>query len=244
MKLFKEILGRFFALWGFIVFIPTLIVAFILIALAGLWKEPGSTKIFQQIARVWMRLFFFLVGIRIRLKGKEHFKEGKNYVIICNHNSYMDIPLTTPFIPGANKTIAKKELAQIPLFGLIYKRGSILVDRKSEASRKASLENMKRVLALGMHMCIYPEGTRNTSDKPLQPFHSGAFRLAKETGKPVLPAVIFNSAKVLPKGKPFFFWPAKIKMHFLEPILPEPLTMEELKREAFTRMESYYVQHR
>lgn len=191
-----------------------------------------------------MRLFFLLSGLRIRIKGKEFFKKGETYIVICNHNSFMDIPLTTPFIPGANKTIAKAELAKIPVFGMIYKRGSVLVDRKSEESRKQSFMSMKKVLDMGLHMCIYPEGTRNVTEKPLQSFHSGAFKLAKETGRPILPAVIFNTAKVLPVGKLFFFWPVKIEMHFLEPVSPENMTAEELKLKMFGIMENYYATHK
>lgn len=240
MKFIKEILGRVFALWGIIIFIPTMLVAFIFIGISGFWKEPKSTIIFQRIARIWMRVFFFLSGLRIKIKGKEHFKKGETYIVICNHSSLMDIPLTTPFIPGANKTIAKKELAQVPIFGMIYKRGSVLLDRKSEESRKQSFISMKKVLEMGLHMCIYPEGTRNVTDKPLQPFHNGAFRLSKETGKSILPAVIFNTSKVLPVGKFFFFWPVKIEMHFLEAVAPGAMTIEELKQKTFGIMEQYY----
>lgn len=243
MSLGKEILGRLLALWGIIIFVPTMLVAFILIAVSGFWKEPQSTIIFQRIARAWMQLFFLLSGLRIHIKGKQYFKKGETYIVICNHNSFMDIPLTTPFIPGANKTIAKTELAKIPVFGMIYKRGSVLVNRKSEESRKQSFISMKKVLDMGLHMCIYPEGTRNVSGKPLQPFHNGAFKLAKETGRPILPALIFNTAKVLPVGKLFFFWPVKIEMHFLEPVLPGKMTTEELKQKIFGIMEDYYARH-
>ena len=78
-------------------------------------------------------------------------------------------------------------MAKIPLFGLIYKRGSVLVDRKSEESRKNSFVKMKEVLDMGLHMCIYPEGTRNKTTEPLQRFHNGAFKLAIDTGKPIFP---------------------------------------------------------
>ncbi|HTD94839.1 MAG TPA: lysophospholipid acyltransferase family protein, partial [Chitinophagaceae bacterium] len=239
------ILGRVFALWALIIFVPTMIVAFIFIALAGLWKEPRSTQVFQAVSRTWMRVFFFFSGIRISIKGKENFRKGENYVVISNHNSFMDVPLVTPFVPGANKTIAKSELAKIPVFGLIYKRGSVLVDRKSDESRKASLGKMKEILRIGMHMCIYPEGTRNKTDKPLQYFHNGAFKLAIDNGKAILPAVIFNTAEVLPANKSFFFWPIKkIRMHFLEPIPVEGLSVEELKNRSFEIMKDYYVAHR
>lgn len=154
----------------------------------------------------------------------------------------MDIPLSTPQIPGPNKTIAKAELAKIPLFGLIYSRGSVLVDRKSERSRKESYGKMKAVLRQGLHMCIYPEGSRNKTGEPLKSFHDGAFKLAVETGKPIIPALIFNTKKVLPgSSKPFFLWPATIHMDFLEPVLVEPgMTAAQLKEKIFRIMYDYY----
>lgn len=244
MQATKEIAGRIFALWALIIFVPTMLVAYPLIAITGFWKEPKSTALFQVISRTWMQVFFFLSGIRLRVKGKQHFKKGETYIVVCNHSSFMDVPLTTPFIPGANKTIAKKEMAKIPVFGLIYKTGSVLVDRKSEESRKASFTLMKEVLAKGLHMCIYPEGTRNKTDQPLQPFHNGAFRLATDTGRSILPAVIFNTAKVLPAKKTFFFWPVKVRMEFLEPVSPQGLSPDQLKQIVFERMRDYYVAHK
>ncbi len=86
---------------------------------------------------------------------------------------------------------------------MIYRTGSILVDRKSEASRKESYSAMKKVLEMGLHMCIYPEGTRNKTDQPLKSFHDGAFRLSLDTGKAILPAVIFHTRKVLPADRSF-----------------------------------------
>ena len=246
MNLLKNIVGRAFAFWAIIVFVPTMLIAFIPIGLAGLWPEPKRTKIFQTSSAIWMRIFFLLTGTRLIVKGKENFEKGKNYVVVCNHNSFMDVPITTPFIPGPpNKTIAKVEMAKIPVFGLIYSRGSVLVDRKSEESRKTSFSKMKEVLNLGLHMCIYPEGTRNKTNEPLQRFHDGAFRLAIDTGKPILPTVIFNTAKVLPVGKPFFFWPVAIRMHYLEPVpVNNTLTVAELREKVFIIMKDYYVQHK
>lgn len=244
MTLTQKIFGRIFALWALLIFIPTMLVAFPFIAATGIWKEPKSTALFQQVARIWMRVFFFFAGIRTSIKGKEHFKKGETYIVVSNHNSFMDVPLTTPFVPGPNKTIAKKEMAAIPVFGMIYKRGSVLVDRKSEESRTRSLIKMKEVLAMGLHMCIYPEGTRNKTGKPLQPFHNGAFKLAADTGTSILPAVIFNTANVLPPGIAFFFWPVTIRMHFLEPVPPGQLSPAELKEKVFALMSGYYVAHR
>lgn len=243
MSIIKNILGRIFALWALLFFVITMIIIMLIPAwLMGLIKEPRRTVVFINLSRIWMGVYLPLVGVRLKIKGKEQFKKDQNYVVVCNHNSFMDVPVTSPGIPGGNKTIAKVEMAKIPLFGLIYRRGSVLVNRKSEESRLKSYAYMKRVLDMGLHMCIYPEGTRNKTDLPLKEFKDGAFRLAIETKKPIIPAVLFNTKKVLPLHKTFFFWPSKIEMHFLEPIETAGLQMEdakELKEQVFELMWKY-----
>jgi 1-acyl-sn-glycerol-3-phosphate acyltransferase len=244
MKPVKEISGRIFALWALIWFIITMLIILIPMWIIGFWPEPKRTKKFRAIAKTWMHFYLFITGVRLVVKGKEHFQKGKNYIVVCNHNTMMDVPVSTPFIPGANKTIAKIQLSRIPLFGMIYKRGSVLVDRKNDESRKASYGKMKEVLDLGIHMCIYPEGTRNKTKEPLQPFHNGAFRLSADTGFSILPAIIFNTSKILPNDKTFYFWPGKIEMHFLEPVAPASQTPEQLKEKIFNLMKDHFVQHK
>ena len=241
MNLLKNIFGRVFALWTLLVFVISLLLILIPVWIISRQPEPRRTKNVFRVFNPWMDAFFILSGIRRRFVGKEHFKEGENYVVICNHNSFMDVPLSSPGIPGPNKTIAKTEMASIPVFGTIYRAGSVLVDRKSEASRKQSYAAMHAVLQMGLHMCIYPEGTRNKGREPLQKFHDGAFRLAAEAGKDIIPAVIFNTAKVMPRNKVFYIWPTRVEMHFLPPISVAGKTAEMLKEEAFAIMKEYYL---
>lgn len=235
----KNILGRFFALWAILMFVLTLLVFLLPIGLSVLWPEPKRSRVAYFFWSMWLGIFLPLAGIWRVIKGKENFKRGQNYVVVCNHNSLMDPPISSPSIPGPNKTIAKVEMAKVPLFGIIYRRGAVLVDRKSEESRRASYGKMKEVLQMGLHMCIYPEGTRNIGKEPLQRFHDGAFRLAVDMQKPVIPSLIFNSAKALPRKK-FFFWPTKVEMHFLPAISVEGKTVQQVKVEAFEVMRSYY----
>ncbi len=176
--------------------------------------------------------------------GLEWFEKEKSYVVICNHNCFMDVPLSSCGIPVPNRTIAKAEMAKIPLFNVIYRGGSVLVDRKSESSRKRSYIQMRKVLNYGLTMCIYPEGTRNKGNVPMQPFHEGAFRLAVDSKKSILPAVLFNTIKVMPRNKTFYFWPHPVEMHFLAPIPSIGKTVEQLKQEAFEVMQNYYVANR
>jgi 1-acyl-sn-glycerol-3-phosphate acyltransferase len=239
----KNLLAKIFASWALLVFIITLLPVALIIWMIGLIAEPRRTQIFRKISKAWMQLFFFLTGCSLKIKGNKNFKPGEKYIVVCNHNSLMDVPVTTPFIPGANKTIAKAEMAKIPLFGLIYKRGSILVDRKDRDSRRSSFSKMKAVLNMGIHMCIYPEGTRNRTDLPLKEFHDGAFRLSIETGVPILPALIFNTKKILPPGKAFYFWPSQMEMHFLPPVyVTQKENYESLKIKIHDIMSRYYIE--
>ena len=238
----RNFIARVCAVWALIIFVTTLLPVALIMWIIGLIAEPKRTKIFRIISKRWMQVFFLFTGCALKVKGKSNFKEGKNYIVTCNHNSLMDVPVTTPFIPGANKTIAKSEMAKIPLFGLIYKRGSVLVDRKDKNSRRDSFKKMMDVLSQGMHMCIYPEGTRNKTALPLKEFHDGAFRLAVETGTPIMPAILFNTKRVLPPGKSFYFLPSKMEMHFLPPIEIEPeQNFESLKEKVHQLMSNYYA---
>lgn len=242
MTILKNILGRVFALWALLTFCISMLIILLPAWTMGLYPEPKRTKMFINLSRLWMGVWLPLAGIKLVITGKEHFKKGENYVVVCNHNSFMDVPVTSPGIPGGNKTIAKIELSKIPLFGIIYRRGSVLVDRKNEESRTRSYAYMKKVLEMGLHMCIYPEGTRNKTNNPLKEFKEGAFRLAIESKKNIIPAVLFNTKKVLPQHKKFYFWPGRVEMHFLSPVSTEKYELtdaKELKEKVFELMWNY-----
>jgi 1-acyl-sn-glycerol-3-phosphate acyltransferase len=99
---------------------------------------------------------------------------------------------------------------------------------------------MKKVLDMGMHMSIYPEGTRNRTGNPLKSFQDGAFRLAHATKKSIIPAILLNTAKVLPPEKKFYFWPHPVAIHFLEPIpINDDDTPETLKEKTYKIMYDY-----
>lgn len=243
MSLLKNIFGRIWAFWGLVSFAATFLIIFIPSMISYLLPEPAGSVYFIRVARLWMNIWLFLVGCPVKIRGRENFRKGENYVVVFNHNSFLDVPLSAPYVPGANKTIAKKSFAKVPLFGWFYSKGSVLVDRNSDASRRKSFDDMKAVLAKGMHMCIYPEGTRNRTNEPLKKFYDGAFRLAVEAGKDMVPTLIFNTKKALPANKPFFFLPYRLQMHFLPPVSSKGLTADELKEKVFAIMHDHYTRH-
>jgi 1-acyl-sn-glycerol-3-phosphate acyltransferase len=191
-----------------------------------------------------MAVYLTLIGCPLRVRGKEKFKKGQTYIVVCNHNSLIDVPVTSPYIPGGNKTIAKSSFAKTPVFGMMYRTGSILVDRQREASRRESFSKMKDTLDMGLHMCIYPEGTRNKTPQPLKSFHDGAFRLSIATGKAIIPAIILHSRKIMPADKTFFLWPHRLTLFFLDHVVATPgEKVEDLKQRVFRMMWDFYLQH-
>jgi 1-acyl-sn-glycerol-3-phosphate acyltransferase len=242
-NLFRNIFGRIWAAWGVITFVLTMLLFLIPFFIFVYYQEePKKTYRFIRYSRTWMDIYLALIGCPMTITGRENFKPGENYIVVCNHNALIDVPVSSPGIPGGNKTIAKAEMAKIPLFGAIYKTGSILVDRKNEKSRRDSFLKMREVLDMGLHMCIYPEGTRNTGTEPIKAFHDGAFRLAQATGKSIIPAVIFNSRRANPPNKTFFLLPVKLYMDFLPAVeLIDDESVEELKSRVSIIMRNYIL---
>lgn len=243
MGIVKNIFGRIWALWGLISFLITFFIIFIPSMLSHLMDDPKGQKYFIAVSKIWMNTWLFLIGCPVKVMGKENFKPGESYIVVFNHNALLDVPLSAPFVPGANKTIAKASFAKIPLFGSFYSRGSVLVDRTNDRSRSKSFEAMKKVLAKGMHMCIYPEGTRNRSEAPIKIFYDGAFKLASATKKDIIPCVIIGTKKAMPINKKFFLLPVKLKMHFLPAVTSADKTVTELKEKVYSEMVKEYVKY-
>ncbi len=240
MNILKNIFGRIWALWGLISFLITFLIIFLPSMLSHLMKEPAGQKYFIAVSKIWMNFWLLLVGCPVKISGKEHFKKGSTYIVVYNHNALLDVPLSAPYVPGPNKTIAKASFVKIPLFGQFYKRGSVLVDRRDDKSRGKSFDKMKKVLHAGMHMCIYPEGTRNRSNEPIKQFYDGAFKLSMASQKEIIPCVIFGTKKAMPINKKFYLMPTRLQMIFLPPVSPAGKTVKELKEKVYSDMLNEY----
>ena len=100
----------------------------------------------------------------------------------------------------------------------------IPVDRGSNKEKELSIEESEALCNAFMeyeqrNLILFPEGTRGNPGE-LLPFKRGAARFALNLNKPILPAVIYGSHKIWPKGKVFFGLPTRIKVVILEPIYP------------------------
>lgn len=246
MNPIKRIIGHIYFVYGMLMFLITmLLIALLPASIALLFDEPKRAKIIHPTYRIWMGIFLPLVFIRVRRKGKELFKKNENYVVVVNHSSFVDIPVSMPWVPGPNKTLAKIEMSRIPIFGIIYKGGSILLDRKNENSRKESFIEMQKTLKQDkLHLTLYPEGTRNKSDQPLLPFYDGAFITAIRAQKEIIAGIIFNTKKILPDSPKMWAWPYSIDFHFINKYSTAGMSLkqkDELKDKVRQDMEQYII---
>ena len=186
-----------------------------------------------------------LTFIRYEFIGKENLVKGKSYIYVSNHTSFLDIPGITMLIPGEFRPIAKKELLKIPIFGIIVKSATVIVDRSNAQSRKRSMEQIQEVLSHGISTLIFAEGTQNRTKEILQPFKDGAFRIAVDTQLPIMPLMIIGAGKLMPPGT-LSMRPGKIKIVVGNQIDVSGMTtnnVSDLKQLVFNEMITLYNKH-
>jgi len=225
--LITSFLSKLYIVWVLLVF-----TAFMILFLPGFLIPPifgpRAVVVTHFFIKCWSRIYSILNFIPYEIRHRERIKRGKAYIFVSNHTSFMDIPALVVTIKGQFRALAKKELLKLPVFGWIAKVMCVVVDRSSNESRRKSMDNLKRILGLGISVLIFPEGTQNRTNDPLQQFYDGAFRIAVETQQPVLPIVILNAGKVMPPGKAFI-QPGKIVVVVGEEIPTTGLTLNEVK---------------
>jgi 1-acyl-sn-glycerol-3-phosphate acyltransferase len=120
------------------------------------------------------------------------------YVMVSNHESFVDILLIS-HLKIEMKWMSKEAILKIPLVGWMMRMaGDISLVRGDRASGSAALEQSKVWLQRRVSVMIFPEGTRSASGE-LREFKDGAFRLAIETGTPILPLVVHGTRTALMK---------------------------------------------
>ena len=194
MKFLKYPLTLLYRIWFYILVLVPIIVLFPFI-LATILSEK-TYPLFFKIARLWSKIILIGMGFNYSIEGDEVFEDGKSYMLVANHTSMTDIMLMLiavknhPFV-----FVGKKELAKIPIFGFIYKRVCILVDRANSKSRYQVFERAQKRIHQGLSICIFPEGGVPEEHIVLDEFKDGAFRIAIEHGLPIVPMVFFDNKK-------------------------------------------------
>ena len=173
--------------------------------------------------------------VPIKRKYCEKFIDYPPFVVVANHNSYLDISAIIIALRHLQlRFIGKKELTKIPIWGFMFKKLHIVVDRKDPKSRKASLLKSRILLEQGRSIVVFAEGTtRKPGDVLMLPFKDGAFILSQRTNRPVLPVAILGTRNIVSlKNLKLNIRTIRILIH--KPVYPENFrTIEEFKQHVY-----------
>ena len=235
MRAVKIIFWTLYRVWFYILMAIPIIVMFPFLFISILSEK--WYPYFFVMARIWAKCILFGMGFPTRVTFEQEIEEGKSYMFVANHTSMTDIMLMLSIVKNPFVFVGKKELSKIPLFGFFYKRTCILVDRSSSKSRMEVFERAQKRINQGLSICIFPEGGVPDESVLLDDFKDGAFRIAADTQKPLLPMVVIGAGKLMPPGT-IRLRPGKIKIV----VGPEiPVSAEEdtraLKEKAFAKLE-------
>ena len=153
----------------------------------------------HQFTCFWASLYSWLnPAWRVRVEGREKIRRDATYVMVANHQSFLDIlvlfRLFTHF-----KWVSKIENFRVPCIGWnMSLNGYVKLRRGDKQSIGEMMSACARTLDEGNSIMMFPEGTRSP-DGRLRAFKHGAFTLAQGSGCPILPILVEGTAEALPK---------------------------------------------
>lgn len=229
-----KVLKAFHTGYGVVVFAVVFLILFPFFLIPIFF--PGQFKITGILNRIWARLLFIFIGVPFTVEMRGRLDRGKQYIFCSNHFSYLDIP-TLGLVPHNTIFVGKTGIENIPLFGYMYRKLHITVDRSKLKSRYTSLKRSLEAIDEGKSLVIFPEGGIITQKDPVMSrFKDGAFRIAIEKQIAIVPVTIPYNWIILPPDQFLLRWhPLKVIVH--EPVEIHDLTMNDidgLKQRLFT----------
>ncbi|MDQ2862784.1 MAG: 1-acyl-sn-glycerol-3-phosphate acyltransferase [Bacteroidota bacterium] len=248
MSVFIKIFRFFFSIYGFSIFIVLMLLQLPLFVYSFLLPTVKGGNVLYKICRFWADAFFFLIAIKHTNIYEEKHDINRQYIFVSNHISYLDIPMMMKAIRNQNiRILGKSEMTKIPVFGFIYKKGAVLVNRESAVKRSESINKLIWFIEKKISVFICPEGTFNMTHKPLKNFYDGAFRIAIETRKPIRPILFLDTYARLNYKSSFSLNPGKCRSVYLSETTTEGLTLNDLsflKEKIYKQMEEALIRYK
>jgi 1-acyl-sn-glycerol-3-phosphate acyltransferase len=180
----------------------------------------GNVMPLYRVSNWIVRVSFRMAGIRVVTEGEERIPADKACIFMSNHVSNLDPPSLIPQIPRRTAAFTKRSIMKIPGLGYAMKLADFIpVDRAGNVgSAQQSIALARTVLAKGIHITTFVEGTRSRDGRML-PFKKGPFYLAKETGAPCIPVSIYGTETMMAKHS-LKVNPGTAHVVFHDPIYP------------------------
>lgn len=215
-------LGRLYAAWFYVVFVSTFFLLYPLFAY--LLAKPSRYRRANRLRRFWARLVFGGMGIPWRIRKLSELDPNATYIFCPNHSSNLDIPLFALSWPGHYRFMAKKEWAEVPVFGIFFRTVDVPVDRHSSTGAYRAFVEGEQCLQAGDSLVMFPEGTMNPDGPLTKPFKNGPFRLAIRTGVPIVPITFLDNWRLFCRTGSRGARPGIARVIIHEPVQVEGLT--------------------
>ena len=190
-------------------------------------------------ARLQCRYFFALNGFKIEQIGEF---DTSAQLIVLNHQSVNDIMFLEGFHPSNICWVAKKQLGEVPLYGLALTLPEmILIDREDKNGIIFLLKQAKEKLAQNRPIVIFPEGTRGRGREKLLPFKPGAKILAQKLNLKIQPILLINTRKMYDTS-PISSQTSRARMVMLEAFTPD-FSDEGWYEKLESLMQETYAKH-
>ena len=183
-------------------------------------SRNGQRQKIDSLLRRWSWSLLRLTGMVVNVHNPHEVElcDGRRYMLMCNHSSLYDIPLSFVALPGSIRMLTKKELFRIPLFGTGMRASEFVsIDRSNPTTAMADLENARKKMESGIVLWVAPEGTRS-KDGRLQPLKKGAIRLAIDIEAVIVPLGIDGINNVLPANTTDLYINGQVDVRVGEPI--------------------------
>jgi 1-acyl-sn-glycerol-3-phosphate acyltransferase len=248
MKAGLSFIRIIYSIYAFIWFAAFTLVAFPFVIIFSLFGKISGGNGICKLCRIWADCWYFLLGIRHENIFESGYDPTRTYVFISNHISYLDIPCIFKAIRKQTfRVLAKADLKKVPVFGYIYSRGAVMVDRGSTRNRAQSVRELKKLLKHHVSVFIFPEGTFNETGHPLKSFYDGAFRISIQTGTPLKPLLFLDNFSLMNYRSILSLKPGKSRVIFLDEISPEGYTLTGInlfKEKVFGEMDRKLREYR
>jgi 1-acyl-sn-glycerol-3-phosphate acyltransferase len=192
----------------------------------------GSRRLADAAAMLWCRLVLWTAAVRVESVGRANLPANGSYILVANHQSYLDPCGLVRALGSVPRFVTKRELCAVPVFGQAVRAlGQIVIDRSDPESAKRTIEAAAQTLPGGVQVCFFAEGTRSV-DGSIGPFKKGAVVLGLQTGLPLVPVSISGSRHLMSKGSLVVRPGGRIRVVFGTPVPTAGAPFE--RRDALT----------
>jgi 1-acyl-sn-glycerol-3-phosphate acyltransferase len=213
----------------------TAVIVVIILCLAYLKWKRGICLVLS----FWAKTVFPLMGKRLRIEGKNHFKKGEKYILLANHASMFDIIAIMAFYPNVS-WFGHERLLRIPLLKQMLIMTDYIPMKLSNVTNTRKMLVSLEEKALKNTIAIFPEGTR-TLDGKLNSFYRGFIHLLRATGHDILPVTLNGFYKLKPKNRFYINFGSKLDVMIHPPMEGKSLILvsdEEIINRVIRVLES------